>query len=114
MGASSHIMTSVALNNCECSESLSTLQVELSSVGMGILNFEWAVLPPGNNKQAMPLEATARTIFLSERSALDNVLHIKVLPVPPYPCKKNTPPFCFSTTSIMVSKNERIPVRDVN
>src|ERR1051325_4762097 len=95
MGASSHIMTPVASNNYECSESLSTLQVELSGVGTSILNFEWVVLPPCNNKEAMPLEATIRTIFFAERSALDSVLHIKVLTVPPYPCKKNTPPFCL-------------------
>jgi hypothetical protein len=59
------------------------LQVEFSSVGTGILNLEWAVLPPGNNKDAIPLVATVKTIFCCARKADARVLHIKVFPVPP-------------------------------
>jgi len=32
-------------------------------VAIGILNFECDVLPPGNNKDAIPLDATVNTIF---------------------------------------------------
>jgi hypothetical protein len=38
------------------------LHVEFSNVGTGILNLELAVLPPGNNNDAMPLDATVKTI----------------------------------------------------
>ncbi|MCI03703.1 hypothetical protein A2U01_0024743, partial [Trifolium medium] len=48
-----------------------------------ILNLEWAVLPPGNNKEAIPLVATVNTIFFCARKAEARVLHIKVFPVPP-------------------------------
>lgn len=43
---------------------LSLLQMEDSKVGIEILNLEWVVLPHGNNKLAIPLEATDNTIFL--------------------------------------------------
>ena len=59
------------------------LQVELSSVGTGILNFECVILPPRNDNEDIPLEATLITFFFYERNALDKVLHMKVLPVPP-------------------------------
>jgi hypothetical protein len=52
-------------------------------VGTGILNFEWAVLPPGNSKDAIPLEATVKTISPFDRKADARVCHIKVFPVPP-------------------------------
>ena len=40
------------------------LQIELSSVGISILNFEWVVLPPDNKRDVIPLDATVSTIFL--------------------------------------------------
>jgi hypothetical protein len=45
--------------------------------------FECAVLPPGNNKDAIPLEATVSTIWHFDLKAVDKVFHIKVFPVPP-------------------------------
>jgi hypothetical protein len=58
-------------------------QVELSKVGTGILNFEWAVLPPGSSKEAIPLEATVKQIFPCDLNDEASVLHINVFPVPP-------------------------------
>jgi len=68
------------------------LQTTLSRVGTRILNFECAVLPSGSNKEAIPLEATFKTIFLLDHRADVNVFHMNVFPVPPYPYKKNIPP----------------------
>ncbi|KAG4975529.1 hypothetical protein JHK86_035003 [Glycine max] len=72
---------------------LSELDFALSSnIGTGIFNFECVVLPPGNNKEAMPLEATIITILLSALNEAASVFQINVFPVPPYPYKKNIPP----------------------
>jgi hypothetical protein len=46
---------------------------------------ECAVLPPGNKREAIPLDATVKTILHLDLRALDRVLHINVFPVPPYP-----------------------------
>ncbi|KAG4957478.1 hypothetical protein JHK82_043185 [Glycine max] len=56
-----------------------------SKIGIGILNFECAVLLPGNSREAMPLEATIITILLSALSELASVFQMYVFPVPPYP-----------------------------
>ena len=50
-----------------------------------ISNFECAVLPPGNNKEAMPLKTTIITILLSALSELASVFQMYVFPIPPYP-----------------------------
>ncbi|KAF8044530.1 hypothetical protein N665_8458s0001 [Sinapis alba] len=62
-----------------------------------------AVLPPGSNKEAMPLDATFSTISPVDRIAADRIFHKKVFPVPPKPYTKKTPPFLLSTTSIIWS-----------
>ncbi|KAH1099392.1 hypothetical protein GYH30_034849 [Glycine max] len=54
-------------------------------VWTGIANLECVVLPPGNSIEAIPLEATVKTIPPVERIADDKVFHTNVLPVPPYP-----------------------------
>ncbi|MCH91603.1 hypothetical protein A2U01_0012530, partial [Trifolium medium] len=56
--------------------------VELSKVGTGILNLEWAVLPPGKRSDAIPLEATVKTIWDCDLKDEARVLHMKVFPVP--------------------------------
>jgi hypothetical protein len=50
---------------------------------LGILNFECAVLPPGSKSEAIPLDATVKTISPLDLRFDASVLHIKVLPVPP-------------------------------
>jgi hypothetical protein len=52
-------------------------------VGTGILNFECAVLPPGSKREAIPLEATVKTISPLDLKYEASVLHMNVLPVPP-------------------------------
>ena len=64
IGASSHIINSAYCNNSETSLPCWILQTEVSSVGTGILNFECVVLPPGNNRDAIPLDATVKTFFV--------------------------------------------------
>jgi len=64
----------------------------------GIFNFECVVFPPGNNKEAMPLEATIMTILLSDLNETASVFQINVFHVPPYPYKKNIPPSFLLTT----------------
>ena len=103
IGASSQIISSAFFNNSEASDPCSIFQTELSNVGTGILNLECAVRPLGSNREAIPLEATVSTIFPSERNAADNVLHMKVFPVPPYPYRKNTPPCLFRTALLTFS-----------
>jgi hypothetical protein len=59
------------------------VQIDDSRMGIGILNLECAVLPPGSNNEAIPLEAAVRTIFHFDLNAAKRVFHMNVLPVPP-------------------------------
>jgi hypothetical protein len=59
------------------------VQIDDSRIGIGILNLECAVLPPGSSSEAIPLDAAVRTIFLFDLKAADSVFHMKVFPVPP-------------------------------
>jgi len=61
------------------------VHVEDSLISRGLQNLECVVLPPGINNAAMPDEAIVRTISLADLIVVDMALHIKVLPVPPYP-----------------------------
>lgn len=60
------------------------LQVESSLTEMGITNLECAVLPLGSSNQAIPLDATFKTISPLDFKAADIVFHKNVFPVPPY------------------------------
>jgi hypothetical protein len=57
----------------------------------GILNLECAVRPLGKSRDATPEEATASTIFFSERNYAIIVFHRKVLHVPPWSQTKKNP-----------------------
>ncbi|KAG4946860.1 hypothetical protein JHK87_042867 [Glycine soja] len=74
------------------------LHVESSKIGTGILNLECAILPRGNNREAMPLEAIIITILLSALNELASVFQMNVFPVPPYPYRKNMAPSSLLTT----------------
>ena len=55
--------------------------IELSCIGIGILNLECAVLPPANNSVAIPDDATANAIFpwpltVDKITSIKNVYHI--------------------------------------
>ncbi|CAM6065872.1 unnamed protein product [Sphagnum tenellum] len=79
------------------------LQVDSSCRSIGILNLEWAYLPPGSNKDAIPNEATASTILPCPCKRDRNVVQTNVLPVPPLPYTKNSLPSLFVTTFKIVS-----------
>ena len=52
-------------------------------LSIGIRNREWVVRPFGSNKEAMPDDATIRTIFLFALRYETIVFHKNVLLVPP-------------------------------
>ncbi|KAH8944967.1 hypothetical protein BDL97_12G014900 [Sphagnum fallax] len=79
------------------------LQVDSSWRSIGILNLEWAVLPPGSNKDAIPDEATASTILPCPRRHDKSVLQTNVLPIPPLPYIKNSLPSLFLPAFKIVS-----------
>ncbi|CAK9227532.1 unnamed protein product [Sphagnum troendelagicum] len=79
------------------------LQVDSSCRSIGILNLEWAVLPPGSNRDAIPDEATVSTILPCPHRRDKNVVQTNVLPVPPLPYTKNSLPSLFVTTFKIVS-----------
>ncbi|CAK9249694.1 unnamed protein product [Sphagnum jensenii] len=79
------------------------LQVDSSCRSIGILNLEWAVLPPGSNRDAIPDEATASTILPCPRRRDKSVVQTNVLPVPPLPYTKNSLPSLFVKAFKIVS-----------
>ncbi|KAH9543135.1 hypothetical protein CY35_13G046500 [Sphagnum magellanicum] len=79
------------------------LQVDSSCRSIGILNLEWAVLPPRSNKDAILDEATTSTILPCHRRRNRNVVQTNVLPVPPLPYTKNSLPSLFVTAFKIVS-----------
>ncbi len=79
------------------------LQVDSSCRSIGILNLEWAVQPPGSNRDAIPDEATTSTILPCPRRRDRSVVQTNVLPVPPLPYMKNSLPSLFVTTFKIVS-----------
>ena len=58
------------------------LQTDVDVNLNGILNLECAVRPPGNNKAAMPEDATANAIFFWDLTVASKHLYKNVLPVP--------------------------------
>ncbi|KAH9555853.1 hypothetical protein CY35_08G138300 [Sphagnum magellanicum] len=73
------------------------LQVDSSCRSIRILNLEWAVLPPGSNRDAIPDEATTSTILPCPHRRDRSVVQTNVLPVPPLPYTKNSLPSLFVT-----------------
>ncbi|KAF8045240.1 hypothetical protein N665_5364s0002, partial [Sinapis alba] len=74
IGASSQIIREAFPTNSAWWPPGSILQVENSSV-----------LPPGSNKEAIPLDATLRKISPFDRSAAERIFHKNVFHVPPNP-----------------------------
>ncbi len=79
------------------------LQVDSSCKSIGILNLEWAVLPPKSNKNAIHDEAIASTIFPCPCKRDRSVIQTNVLLIPPLPYTKNSLPSLFVTTFKIVS-----------
>ncbi|MFS7954309.1 hypothetical protein Hanom_Chr07g00628761 [Helianthus anomalus] len=85
IGASSQIIRDVSKSRCASCVCFLMLHRESSVKSSGILNREWAVLPDGNNSDAIPDAATAKTIFPVDLRAAIIAVHKYVLPVPPWP-----------------------------
>ncbi len=62
ISASSQMINLAILIKSANSLFLLIFKVDVSIIGMEILNLEWAVLPPFNNNAAIPDEATAIAI----------------------------------------------------
>ena len=62
---------------------------------------EWAVRPPSKSVVAMPDEATARTIFLSNLTFANSKFIRNVLPVPPGASKFFSPSLLLIDDNIM-------------
>ena len=76
--------------------------VEDLSINRGIQNLECAVLPIGNNKDAILDDATAKTILLSDLILVIIVFHKYVFPVLPWPQIKNKL-FIFKVINVNIS-----------
>ncbi len=79
------------------------LQVDSSCKSIGILNLEWAVLSPRNNKDAILDEATVSTILPCPHRWDRSVVQTNVLSVPPLPYTKNSLSSLFVMTFKIVS-----------
>ena len=76
-------MRSICVSNSAIFVPCFISHIDNSSMSIGIRNREWVVRPFGSNKEAMPDDATIRTIFLFALRYETIVFHTKVLPVPP-------------------------------
>ncbi|KAI9082903.1 hypothetical protein K1719_035046 [Acacia pycnantha] len=72
-------------------------------MSIGMQNHKCAVLPDGSRVAAIPLDATLSMIPPFDLTEAVNAFHIKVLPVPPKPCKKKNPPSLDETTFMISS-----------
>ena len=66
------------------------LHVESLVTLRGIPNLECVVLPFGNTKDVMPLDANGSTISPFDHKYAHNILHINIFTVPPCPYRKYT------------------------
>ncbi len=103
IGASSQMIKSALRTNSATFICCVMLQVDSSCKSIGILNLEWAILPPKSNKDAIPDEATVSTILPCPHKQDISVVQTNVLPVPPLPYTKNNLPSLFVMTFKIVS-----------
>ncbi len=95
IGASSQMIRSASRTNSATFICCVMLQVDSLCRSIGILNLEWAVLPPRSNKDAILDEATVSTILPCPHRRDRSVVQTNVLPVPPLPYTKTNLPFLF-------------------
>ncbi|KAH9535404.1 hypothetical protein CY35_17G051500 [Sphagnum magellanicum] len=79
------------------------LQVDSSCRSIKILNLEWAILLPKNNKDAIPDKGIASTIFPCPHRRDRSVVQTNVLLVPPLPYTRNSLPSLFVMAFKIVS-----------
>ncbi len=97
IGASSQMIRPALRTNSATFICCVMLQVDSSCKSIGILNLEWAILPPRSSKDAIPNEATASTILPCPHRQDRSVVQTNVLPIPPLPYTKNSLPSLFVT-----------------
>jgi hypothetical protein len=88
IGASSHMIKERCTIKSARKVPLLMWHMDDSSMTIGILNRKWAVRPPGSNREAIPDEATARTMSFSDRRREIIAFQRNVFPVPPHPYTK--------------------------
>ncbi len=98
IGASSQMIRSTLCTNSATFIYCVMLQVDSSCRLIGILNLEWAVLPPRSNKDVIPDEVIASTILPCLRKRDKSVVQTNVLPIPALPYTKNSLPSLFVMT----------------
>jgi len=98
IGASSQMIILILCTNSGTFICYVMLQVNSSCRSIGILNLEWAILPPKNSKDAIPDEATISMILPCPRKGNRSVFQTNVLLVPPLPYTKNSLPSLFIMT----------------
>ncbi len=103
IGTSSQMIRSTLRTNSATFICCVMLQIDSSCRSIEILNLEWAVLPPKNNKNAIPDEATVSTILPCPHRRNKSVVQTNVLLVPPLPYTKNNLPSLFVTAFKIVS-----------
>ncbi len=103
IGALSQMIKSALRTNLATFICCVMLQVDSSCRSTGILNLEWAVLPPRSNKDVIPDETTTITILPCPCRQDRNVVQTNVLLVPPLPYTRNNLPSLFVTTFKIVS-----------
>ncbi len=103
IGASSQMIRSYLRTNSATFIICVMLQVDSLCRSIGILNLEWAVLPPKSHKDAIPDEVIASTIFPCPRRRDKSVVQTNVLPIPPLPYTKNSLPSLFVMAFKIVS-----------
>ncbi len=103
ISASSQMIKSILRTNLATFIYCVMLQVDSSCRSIRILNLEWAVLPPGSNKDAILDEATTSTILPCPLKQDRSVVQTNVLPIPPLPYTKNNLPSLFVMVFKIVS-----------
>ncbi len=101
--ASSQMIRSTLRTNSATFICYVMLQVDSLCRSIEILNLEWAVLLPRNNKDAIPNEVTTSMILPCPRRRDRSIVQTNVLLVPPLPYTKNSLPSLFVMAFKIVS-----------
>jgi len=103
IGASSQIIRLALRTNSATFIYCVMLQVNSLCKSIKILNPEWAVLLPINNKDAIPNDTTTSTILPCPRRRDTSIVQTNGLLIPPLPYTKNSLPPLFVMTFKIVS-----------
>lgn len=90
IGALSDIFKAVFQSSSTKSECTAMLRIDSADSSGSSLNLEWAVRPPNSRSDAVPLQASIRTILPSVRSLPAMAECRSLFPLPPGPLKKTS------------------------